>query len=402
MHADAELLVVCAKIRGIELLLVTGHAPHSGHPPEKIQVFWQQVMQLLKPHYDRRLPILCGFDANAHFGEATAPYVGDFGLEKRTDHGATCFLEVLRRFQLFLPSTFENHHTGDHTTWRSHATGAGARCDYFAVPLAWQHAYVHTQVLHTLDTSLAGADHSPLSLDCKIVLTRTKVVRHSNTFDRDALLKAEPEQVERVLSNIQVPSWHEDPDVHAMQLADQVCARLQTAFPIQKSKPRSSYISDETWNIRTTRMRLRDKIRTLKDQLQHLSMRTALRAWRYERRIHVSTGEAFSLLHDIVRRQRQIADTTKQLTKRLKADRVIALEALASKAYHLAPRDFMRALRAVGVGGRKKMSAIQPLPLLRGRDGHVLETEDEHKTCWREYFAAQEDGKITTFEQLFP
>ena len=401
MHADAELLVVCAKIRGIELLLVTGHAPHSGHPPEKIQVFWQQVMQLLKPHYDRRLPILCGFDANAHFGEATAPYVGDFGLEKRTDHGATCFLEVLRRFQLFLPSTFENHHTGDHTTWRSHATGAGARCDYFAVPLAWQHAYVHTQVLHTLDTSLAGADHSPLSLDCKIVLTRTKVVRHSNTFDRDALLKAEPEQVERVLSNIQVPSWHEDPDVHAMQLADQVCARLQTAFPIQKSKPRSSYISDETWNIRTTRMRLRDKIRTLKDQLQHLSMRTALRAWRYERRIHVSTGEAFSLLHDIVRRQRQIADTTKQLTKRLKADRVIALEALASKAYHLAPRDFMRALRAVGVGGRKKMSAIQPLPLLRGRDGHVLETEDEHKTCWREYFAAQEDGKITTFEQLF-
>ena len=400
-HADSELLLVCAKIKGVDLLLISGHAPHSGHPADTISAFWRQLAQLVKPHFDRHLPIICGLDANAHFAEAAEPYIGDVGLEKKTDHGAVCFLEFLRRFSLFLPSTFDRHHDGRHATWHSHATGAGARCDYFAIPLAWGQAFVRTQVLHTLDTSMAGADHSPLALDCKIVLKIDKALGFSHRFDRDALLNAKPEQLDKVFRDIQVPNWQEDPDVHAMQLSTQVQKNLQEVFPVRQSKPRASYISSETCNIRCARLKLRDKIRNLKDQLGRFTIHAAWQAWRTNCILSFNVGQAFASLREIVSIQRTIADTTKQLTKGLKADRVTALEVLANESQRMTPRDFMRALRSVGVGGRKKVSAIQPLPLLRDIDGHVFDTEAEHKQCWREYFAAQEDGKTTTFAQLF-
>ena len=56
------------------------------------------------------------------------------------------------------------------------------------------------------------------------------------------------------------------------------------------------------------------------------------------------------------------------------------------------PRDFMGALRSLGVANAKKPSSIQPIPLLKGRDGEILDTADKVRDCWRSYFQEQEDG----------
>ena len=64
------------------------------------------------------------------------------------------------------------------------------------------------------------------------------------------------------------------------------------------------------------------------------------------------------------------------------------------------PRDFMRALRSLGVANTKKPSSIQPIPLLKGGDGEILDTADKVRDCWRSYFQEQEDGTPSDLQTL--
>lgn len=45
--SESELQLVRARCRGVELLIVNGHAPHSGHSEEQISCFWRRLATMI-------------------------------------------------------------------------------------------------------------------------------------------------------------------------------------------------------------------------------------------------------------------------------------------------------------------------------------------------------------------
>lgn len=78
--SEPELQLVRARCRGVELLIVNGHAPHSGHPADQIASFWKRLETLVHDFSEKHVHVI-GAAANAHFAEPRGMFVGDFGLE---------------------------------------------------------------------------------------------------------------------------------------------------------------------------------------------------------------------------------------------------------------------------------------------------------------------------------
>ena len=86
--------------------------------------------------------------------------------QKRWDHGeqleensnGALFHQWLMDHHLFLPQTFEVHHSGSHDTWE-HGRGVRARLDYVALDESLRHPHLRTSVLEDLDLGIQRLDH---------------------------------------------------------------------------------------------------------------------------------------------------------------------------------------------------------------------------------------------------
>ena len=401
LHATPQCLLLKTTLQGATLPLLTFHAPHSGRGRSDIEAFWTGLTNTVMPFFRKYPNFIVGADANAHFSVELEGHIGEAGLEHATDCGGECFRRFLVDFDLFLPSTFEHIHKGHHQTRWSFSANKGARCDYFAVPRSWCKAYFETEVRTSLDEGKAGIDHMPLTMYCKVLLLRSGRTDKRKSFDRRALQRATTEQLQDVLRGVQVPDWHVGIDQHAMGLVRQIEARLCQFFPQQKG-PRKSYISDDTWQIRSLRLRLRRDSIKQKHMVDCLSLRRAFDCWKgnevYSPRELLVEG--LHLCNSACHVRHQIAETTKKLKKQLRADRTHSLEQLAKSEPQMTQREFAQALQALGVRNSKKPSGIQPLPFIQNADGQPVDTYEELLTCWREYFGEQEDGIEVSASEL--
>ena len=400
-HASPQIMLLKTAIHGTELLLLTFHAPHSGKDKAVIQNFWQQLTDLVTPFYQKYPNLIVGADANAHFDTALEGHIGDAGLEHATDIGGQCFKRFLMMLDLFVPSTYEHIHCGDHHTWWSFAANKGARCDYFAVPKAWEQAHFETQVRTSLDEGKAAIDHLPLTMFCKVPFLSRKRNTPVYAFDRRAIQNATKEQLLNILQGIEIPDWHIGIDQHMLKLTQQIADRLCNAFP-QKHGPRRSYISDATWSIRAARMKMRRQTSCLRQTLACLSLQEAFRC--LKNRCPANFRQLFCnglcIGRQIWKLQRRTAASSKDLKTSLRADRTAALERLATSEPQMSQRDFAQALQALGVRNAKKPCGIQPLPMLVDKQGNTVDSFESLLTCWREYFGEQEDGTEVSLEDL--
>ena len=401
LHADPQCLLLKTLYHGVDLLLLTFHAPHSGKDHAVISEFWQALTARVKLHFSKFPNLLVGADANAHFATELEGHIGDAGLEHTTDFGGDCFRRFLLDFDLFVPSTYDHIHRGGHHTWWSFSAGKGARCDYFAVPRAWQSAFFETQVRTSLDEGKAGIDHLPLTLYCKVWFQTARAGQAMPQFDRKSLQNATQKHLTEVLKDLKLPQWHVGIDQHAMQLSAQISQRLCEHFP-QKRGPRRSYISEETWQIRSRRLGLRRQAFQSKQKADSLSVRLAFMCLRNSCGFNFfyCLVRGLKLCAEIQQQRSQTAETTKLLKKNLRADRTASLENLARSEPQMSQRDFAQALQSLGVRNSKKPSGIQPLPMIQAEDGKTVDTLEDLMTCWREYFGEQEDGIEVTPEEL--
>ena len=375
LYASSELLVVKAKCKGVELLLINGHAPHTGRGETVIGEYWNHLTEVVDNYSKKYANIICGVDANAHFATAVDACVGDFGLEQTTTLGGIHFGNFLQRFRLCAPSTFEHHHEGEHHTWHGQANGQGARCDYFAIPLAWCSGYVRTYLMPSLDAGGRGLDHTPLAMELQILLLKDVHRKSSASFDRQALLRADAKTVEKVLANLEIPDWTEDIDRHFTSLSWQIEQRLIKFFLQAKQRPKKSYISDDSWDIRKQRMQSKWQLSHIKTKLNILTLKAAFGTWAEDACWNQKEvlNQAINLLRQAMEYRRRMANLNKQLTGSLRQDRTKKLEEIAGLAGGMKQRDFFDALRSVGVSKRKKPSAIQPLPMLRQSNGQIVD-----------------------------
>ena len=402
LKATNQVLLIKVVCTGVPFLLLNFHAPHSGRTLEEIENFWHELVSLLKPLVSVYPHLILGADANAHWSTSCEGYIGEAGLELRSNHGGECFKNFLVDFGLFVPSTYGQYHTGMHHTWFSTVNGQGCRCDYFALPQSWREGKISTMVIDSLDEGKHGVDHMPLMLNVGIFLQGESMPKKSKLFNRSALQKATVEDIEDALKSVQPPDWHTEIDQHAMGLVQQISDALLKAFPPTKDKPRRSYVSDEAWKMRKMRISKRRETVQKRLELNMYTLRDAFWRWLGSKSTEPTDFFIAGLRHmrELVILRRETAALTKKMTYRLRQDRTASLEKLAQEEPYMTPKAFADAMKSIGVRNPKKPSGVQPLPLIVRENGSPAATFQELLDCWRNYFGEQEDGHEVTAEEL--
>ena len=387
---------------GVPLLVISGHAPHTGRPAAEVRQFWSNLTSILNKHYKHDLQCVMCLDANAHFDIEKPPAIGPHGLEMKSNLSAEYFSELLSSFDLCLPCSWSQYHSGDTSTWVSPATGQAARCDYIAVPISWKQAKIKTWNAYTLDHGAKRLDHSPTFLLADVAYCTTGKTRAPVAFDRSAVARKTPQELESIFDGFVQPEWDMSIDEHATYVANQVSGRLAQAVPAAKYKPRKSYISPASWALRKQRIALSRNLRQVKHALQSASTRAYYVAWRD----FVAPSppnlltEVLTLFARAVRVGRNLKELSAELHRGLRADRTAYLVQIADEAQNLPPNQFHQHLRRIGVCGKAKARQLKPLPMLRSADGTILETVEDIASRWKDFFSEQEDGRDSTPQEL--
>ena len=192
-----EVLILRATCSGVNYLVVSAHAPHTGRTEDEQKSFWDLLTCEVRKYQAQTPNELLGIDANAHFATASLPNLGEHGCEIRANSASGYFAEFLEKCSLFLPSTFEQYHEGPTTTWVSPANGQTARCDYIALSLDWRHARVKVKsyVLPSIDSGRSGEDHIPVAAEVYLFLQSRRPKSVVPSFDRVKLQRCCPDKL---------------------------------------------------------------------------------------------------------------------------------------------------------------------------------------------------------------
>ena len=402
LFSTPEVLILKARFRGSDFLFFSAHSPHSGSDAHVLHLFWDTLARELR-QWTAIIPnFIGGIDANAHFDVECEPHIGSHGLEARQNVAGDLLLSLMQQINAYAPSTYETCHQGSTATWTSNVNGAEARCDYVLLPVSWKTGKHATYPQPYIDAGNAGTDHTPLACDTTIFLQAKHQYSLWAGFDRKKLQRATAADLSRIFDDPPQVEWTTSVDEHATQLTDWASHKLAEVFPINGVRPRKGYIQDETWTIRSHRLRSRQALRNKKQELALCSLKEAWRAWKHgckldDKRILKPALQTLMIIRSL---GKQVAHLTKGLTVALKHDRTASLIDLAAKAMRMSQTEFHEALKQLGIQSRKKPSMMFPLPIVHDVNGSPIHTTEQLAERWRVYFSEQEDGIAITPQEL--
>ena len=147
IYKDEQTMIVKIENEFLKFLVMSIHGPHTGYEDDQIESYWDTLPALI-PQRWCDWPIVFLGDTNARMGQCTSDAVGGYGAEQGTK-ASDCFANFLKKFSMWLPSTFEGVHQGEHHTWY-HPGGCGSRIDFCAIPLSWALWKIDSQVNRNL------------------------------------------------------------------------------------------------------------------------------------------------------------------------------------------------------------------------------------------------------------
>ena len=402
--AQHELLVLKAHYCGLNFVVASGHAPHSSRPNDHIMSWWAMLEEQLRHAMSPGFILVLGLDANAHFSSPFLPHLGEHGLEQSTNENARCMMRILQAFDLFVPSSFAWLHEGETATWRRFAHSSPSRCDYLCFPLTWKDALMTSKILESLDIAGTHKDHSPLATWIRLNFEQ-RHHRPKLCFDRDKLKQAGAVEFASLDDALPAIPWHVNVHEHAQRLTAAVSDWICKSFPVTVRKPRRSYISETTWELRAKRLHAVSQIRVSLELCAGYYSFVAFLAWKACVTLSEIHDECWPVLYLLRKKHRvlecQLHDLKIELRKALRRDRTAFLEEIATAAEQASQQDFFRILRQAGVAGARRLQGPRPLPLLFDDQGQSIITSDGQKKRWREFFAEQEDGIAVTADELF-
>lgn len=404
LASDPEF--ICARVRWSfgSFLLLSAHAPHSGRAAIDVEKWWQQLSHMIQRFHHRSEEwLVVGIDANAHFASEDQPWIGPLGTTPKSNVPAGHFAAFLRAHSLFLPSTFEEYHTGPCFTWRVNSDQPGARCDYVCLPLEWKTLSPRSQNLPELDAGTASYDHTPVGVWCLLSFKRTR--RHKPQFDVSKVAEAMRTEGKILQQQLAGIPWKRDVHQHAAEMADMISVWLAEKCPRAHQGPRASYISAKTWELRQLRLWYARSVRNIHQCYSHHHIRMALYAWRDGVTLTTMCDDGLHIAFAIQRQRRLLLQglrsTRRLLRHHLRHDRTMYLEQVVDTAMMDQPNALHRHLRSIGVVSKNKRSSLQPLPCLRDQDGTLVTSFSQWAEVWRKNFEQQEDGRPRTREELF-
>ena len=402
LYSSPELLFLKITYTGLRLLLISAHAPHTGRPHSQHEHFWQQLTQFTRDFSTATHAIVLGIDANTHFDCEHPPHVGPHGLELKASSSADLFLQYLTEFELFLPSTFGHFHTGPTYTWYGHSGGHQARCDYLAIPLAWNSVDLWSTTISTLDVGAKTLDHLPVTLDATLTFEKSLGCGRRPAYDRTSFQNTALEDLRGIFQAMPHVAWDATVDEHATILSNHLDKTLSQAFPLTTTAPRKSYITDETWKLRGDRIWYIRRLRATKERASLLTLGHAFDVLRYGLTLSAEflLAPAFELFTACVYYGQRLKNLAGQLHPALRKDRTQYVITVAEQAATQSGKHLHHQLRQLGVRGKNKQRGIRPLPALYSSNGQVLQEPKTVAERWQQFFEEQEDGYRVTLDQL--
>ena len=239
------------------------HGPQSGRLLQERQEWWEETRTIVSGMC-QHFPNYVMLDANAKTGPRCQPIV--FEHDDSVSSNTIFFLEFLTDLELCLPCTSAVH-SGTQSTWISPDGLTDHRIDYVAIPQSFLARCSWSSLVPTLDTGNEHHDHTATALQlewyedisghnnshAKSLHDRQKIRQNRNSID---------------LCSVEVPSWSCDIESQVRALNESVHQHLQNACPLDRKKPKKSFIDDATWALRAEKLELKKRLTTAHKQIK--------------------------------------------------------------------------------------------------------------------------------------
>ena len=378
LYSTPRCLVVRLAHVCLDVVFVCIHAPHQGSPDK--DKWWAD------------------FDVQVHrWGmQHDLVIMGDFNVR---------FHAPIEGHKVWIPSTYAGIHVGVHATWYGGRGEAPARLDYVAIPVAWHVPDAGSYVVQDLDMANKAPDHMAVALHVVTSRGKQKQKRRGGPhIDTESMSTPQGQKIlEDIADSLALHPWDMDAHEHCHRLNSELVQKLTVAFPKARNAPRAGYITEETWQLRNTRVALQRSARRRRTFMSLSGARLALLAWK--RGCSLSSTWVWyisRLLQNIPlcqQDQHQLRDSFGQLRAALRRDKSLLVQTLARDANAMTSGAVFKRLRSLlRFGGTRRKS--QTSPAVRFKDGRLAADGDERLQAWIEHFSEMERGHISSPEEL--
>ena len=279
IHGDPFLLILHVKNEMLELIFITGQAPHSGRPESEIQQWWKNVSQFIPKKY-AAVPRLFGGDANAKVGSFQSRAVGPWQAEE-DNLGGRHFQTFLEEEKLWLPCTWEQCQFGPGWTW-CHPRGTTSRIDYFAVPESWRAFGFKTWVQKDNILNSLQHDHSAVKVMIQgwsVAGNFQKEKKKTSMYRLDLNDLNSIAKLEKAMQQTPAAPWTQDVHTQVHEMQNQI---KNQAFDILKPMPRlrKEYLQRDTWEMITKKKELKRSFFAAKDEKAWWNLKLYFVAWK--------------------------------------------------------------------------------------------------------------------------
>ena len=305
-------------------------------------------------------------------GQTTA-FTGALRFDEPDEAGhELCIL--CQQLELWIPSTFEQLHSGDSGTWTHRATGKQSRIDSVLLSAdLCADSWISSSVRYDVDLLVQRDDHEAVAVEvCSVKRTdaedRARLARPRFNLSklRDPVVR---EKVCAALQRISLPDWECDINLHTLRVQEEMLAVLHEMAPSVQRGPRATYISDEAWDLRQRKMHLKNRSWYRKFNFRRMLMSMVL-SLMHSPCIAVAIAiQKAVLLYEIT--AAAIACATQRMKSCITRDKSRALHFLANDFGYLKAGNILTALKRTGMGRRKQKQWCTVLPRMC-KDGRTF------------------------------
>ena len=404
LHKDPRRLLVRVTTPHLDCIFCVLHGPQSGRPADERELWWTKTVDLLTPYKDIA-PLYVLGDLNATTDEYHVHHFDDIATAN-TDS----VRDFAQQLDLVFTSSMACHH-GPQGTWRSPDGHYERRIDHILIPVSEGHRCHYSTVLYDVELGNGDLDHQPVGASLRWTATVTPETRKQSyrTCPRHSIKNND--LIRSQLKCYRTPPWKCDIHSQVEGLNKHIHQTLretqQEVKGSNRNPRRKPFITDEIWEMRSQRNRLKHRLGRTLTALRRELLTSIFSSWRHcvWSNWWPCHNTGYATLLSCIRMKLGVhlavlARTLKGALQTAKQKHV--QETIDSIPATSSSSQILRLLKpCIGSSNSRKRSR-PGLPQVVDAEGEVCTTTTtEAQDRWIQYFAQVECGQRVTTDELW-
>ena len=392
-------------LAGQKIHLASLHIPQQNRDIDERHAMMEclrNIAQMSAQHW-----LFIGTDANPRVPGQHDMVTGNAVL-KEADAAGVHFVGVLQQEQLWLPNAYEEVHSGPVATW-VHPTGKRSQIDFLVTNHNLRRCSIQSHVCDDFDLLNTRDDHFPLEMQIEqtvaIQHTVNKKLRRGLDLDLRALdcpdVKCRFERALDWRKCDNIP-WSVDVNTHAALIEDGILAALREVLPRKCETPKSNYIPEDAWAVRSKKLRFKqltaDRKQNFRPGVLSLTWRLLKGAFGVEAAVLSWLLNKLILLHEIAALAVKFA--TLFMRERVKVRKNEIMAQFADGLGKVQPDQILRQVKNLGLGKRTAVPWKRCLPRLADSNGQTVVGRGSLDELWLEVFGSMELGVVKPTDEF--